>query len=122
MQTGWHERSLRFVCAGEVDASAIDCQVLAVALRDHPELRAGLRVIASLGPSTIQPVTVSSHLPTALKTDLQDVLLELANDPEARRHLARGFIERFVAVDDSSYNDLRAMRQTCQSAGRLALC
>src|SRR5262249_36503005 len=44
VEAGWHERSIRLVHAGEVDASAIDSQVLAVTLRDHPGLAAGLRV------------------------------------------------------------------------------
>jgi phosphonate transport system substrate-binding protein len=121
IESGWHESSLRLVAAGEVDASAIDCQVLAVAGRDHPELRAELRTIACLGPSTIQPVTVARHLPSALKRRLQTALLDLANDPETRQHLGHGFIERFVAVDDSSYNDLRALRLACRSAGCVAL-
>ena len=45
VEAGWHEQSIRLVCAGEVDASAIDSQVLAVACRDHPELAADLRAI-----------------------------------------------------------------------------
>src|SRR5580765_6548252 len=56
VEAGWHERSIRLVCSGEVDGSAIDSQVLALTLRDHPELAERLRVIDTLGPSTIQPV------------------------------------------------------------------
>jgi phosphonate transport system substrate-binding protein len=48
VQAGWHERSIRLVHSGAVDASAVDSQVLAVALRDQPGLAAGLRVIDSL--------------------------------------------------------------------------
>jgi phosphonate transport system substrate-binding protein len=121
VQAGWHERSIRLVHAGAVDASAVDSQVLAVVLRDHPRLAAGLRVIDSLGPSTIQPVAVASWLPETLKADLRAVLLELAEDPTARRHLARGFVERFVAVSDASYNDLRRMRAACAAASFLRL-
>src|SRR5207249_1826847 len=40
VEAGWHEQSIRLVCSGEVDASAIDSQALAVACRDHPELAA----------------------------------------------------------------------------------
>ena len=53
------------VAAGEVDAAAIDSQVLAIELRDHPALAAELRVIEVLGPSTIQPVVAARHLPVA---------------------------------------------------------
>jgi phosphonate transport system substrate-binding protein len=121
VEAGWHEHSIRLVHSGAVDASAVDSQVLAIALRDHPELAAGLRVIDSLGPSTIQPVVVASWLPEALKADLLAVLLEMGEDPRARRHLARGFVERFVAVRDASYDDLRQMRAACAAASFLTI-
>jgi phosphonate transport system substrate-binding protein len=117
IQAGWHQRSIRMVLAGEVDASAVDSHVLALAQRNQPELAAGLRVIASLGPSTIQPVAVVSWLPDGLKADLRELLLELTADPVARRVLADHFVERFVAIDDQDYDDLRRMRAACVAAG-----
>ena len=63
IEAGFHETSMRLVAAGEVDASAIDSQVLAVALRDDPSLARSLRVVDALGPSTIQPVAVSRRVP-----------------------------------------------------------
>jgi phosphonate transport system substrate-binding protein len=45
IKTGWHEGSIQLVAAGTADASAIDSQVLAVALREHPHLARWLRVI-----------------------------------------------------------------------------
>ena len=38
VEAGFHQRAIRLVAAGVVDAAAIDSQVLAVELRDHPEL------------------------------------------------------------------------------------
>ncbi len=55
VEAGWHERSIEWVASGAVDASAIDSQVLAVKLRERPDLAGRLRVIDTLGPSTIQP-------------------------------------------------------------------
>ncbi|MBY0527129.1 MAG: PhnD/SsuA/transferrin family substrate-binding protein [Gemmataceae bacterium] len=110
VQAGWHERSIQMVCDGAVDASAIDSQVLAVAVRDEPELGGRLRVIDTLGPSTIQPVVVSRRLPEAVKDAIQSELLLLGDDPVAQRSLTHGFIQRFVAVTDESYDDIRAMR------------
>jgi hypothetical protein len=49
-----------------VDAAAIDSQVLAIELRDHPQLADRLRVIGSFRPSTtIQPLMAAS--PASLK-------------------------------------------------------
>ena len=104
------------MCSGEVDASAIDSHVLALAMRDRPVLTKHLRVIDSLGPSTIQPVVVARKLPARLKADIRAALLEMSDEAEARPHFDRGLIERFVAVDDASYDDLREMRNACERA------
>jgi phosphonate transport system substrate-binding protein len=117
IQTGWHERSIRMVHAGKVDASAIDSHVLALTLHDHPELADGLRVIDTLGPSTIQPVVVASWLSEELKADLRSVLLEMSNDPQARAVLLSRQVECFTTVTDEDYDDLRDMRAACVAAG-----
>jgi phosphonate transport system substrate-binding protein len=121
VEAGFHERSIRLVCSGAVAASAVDSQVLAVALRDHPGLAAGLRVIASLGPSPIQPVVVARRLPAALKEDVRAALVNMAGDPEVRRRLAHGFVARFVPVGDTSYDPIRAMRDEAEAADFLTL-
>jgi phosphonate transport system substrate-binding protein len=121
VEAGWHERSIRLVASGEVDASAIDSQVLAVALREHPELAARLRVVEVLGPSTIQPVVAARRLSAALRSELRAVLLELADDAEGRAQLAHGFVERFTAVGDEDYDDLRAMQAAAEAADFLTL-
>jgi phosphonate transport system substrate-binding protein len=121
VEAGFHQESIRMVAAGEVDASAIDCQVLAVALRDHPELAGQIRVINSLGPSTIQPFAAASRLPAGLKADLRAVLVELGEDPTARQTLERGFIRRFAAVEDSDYDDIRHMLRVAREAGVMEL-
>src|SRR6185437_4164687 len=90
VEAGWHERSIRLVCAGEVDASAIDSQVLTVALRDDPHLAGQLRILDSLGPSTIQPVVAARRLSASLKAELRAVFLEMHNDPVARTHRGYG--------------------------------
>jgi phosphonate transport system substrate-binding protein len=67
VEAGFHQRAIRLVHAGAVDAAAIDSQVLAVEL-------AGLRVVGAFGPSTIQPVVAASHLPDRLKDEVRAML------------------------------------------------
>jgi phosphonate transport system substrate-binding protein len=119
--TGFHQKSIRKVLGQEVDASAIDVQVLEVELRQHPRLAEHLRVIASLGPSTIQPLAAAAHLPRSLKGDIQAVLTEIHLDPAGRTYLDKGNIDRFVGVSDTDYDDIREMQLACEQANFLVL-
>jgi phosphonate transport system substrate-binding protein len=121
VEAGFHQRAIRLVAHGGVDAAAIDSQVLAVELRDHPGLAGRLRVVGTFGPSTIQPVVAASHLPDQLKDEVRELLVTLGDDPSARPTLAHGFIERFAVVDDAAYDDIRAMLATIQAAGWTSL-
>jgi phosphonate transport system substrate-binding protein len=121
VEAGWHERSIRMVAAGAVDASAIDSHVFALALRDHPEIASCLRVIDTFGPSTIQPVVAVRRLPARLRADLRAVLPEMADDPVARDRLRRGLVERFVPISDASYDDIRAMLAAAEAAAFLTI-
>jgi phosphonate transport system substrate-binding protein len=116
VEAGYHQRSIRLVASGQVDASAIDSQVLAVELRGHPELASQLKVIDVLGPSTIQPVVAARHLPESLRAALRAALLAIGDDPRFRPRLAPGLVERFVAIDDA-YDDIRQMLSAAETAG-----
>src|SRR5207253_1193491 len=94
---GSHRRALRMVADGRVDGSAIDCQVLAVELRDHPELAERVRVVETLGPAPIQPVVVRADLDPGIKRDLQAGLMALHGAV-----LEQFFVERFAAPPDYS--------------------
>ena len=117
LEAGFHETAIRMVADGRVDGSAIDSQVLAVAMRDDPSLREGLRVVDALGPSTIQPVAVSRRVPEALRNAVRDTLVSMADDPRGRRRLAAGLVERFVPVGPAAYDDIRMMVEACEAAG-----
>ena len=114
---GFHEEALRMVAGGEVDASAIDSQVLAVSMRDDPSLARSLRIIDALGPSTIQPVAVSKRVPLELRVELQEILTTMHEGREMRERLALGMVERFVPAGPSSYDDIRMMLEACEAAG-----
>ena len=117
VEAGFHQDSIRMVADGEIDASAIDSQVLEVELRDHPELADRIKIIESLGPSTIQPVTVARRLPERQKREIQRALLEMGDHPQGREALHLGLVRRFVAADHDTYSDIREMLEACEAAG-----
>jgi phosphonate transport system substrate-binding protein len=121
VEAGFHQRAIRLVAGGAADAAAIDSQVLAVELREHPQLAGRLRVIDVFGPSTIQPVVAASRLPSRLKDQVREVLVTLAGDPAARPVLGYGLIDRFAPVGDADYDDIRAMLATIETAGWTSL-
>jgi phosphonate transport system substrate-binding protein len=121
VKTGSHLESIALVAAGELDGSAIDSHILAVAMGDDPALAAELTIVASLGPSTIQPVAVSKRLPPELRGRISDVIVSLHRDPAARERLSSGLVEQFVRVRPDSYNDIRAMLDACEQSGFMTL-
>jgi phosphonate transport system substrate-binding protein len=112
VDAGWHEVSIELVASGEVDASAVDSHVLAVALRNRSKLRDELRVIDSFGPSPIQPVVARRALDAGLRLELREALVSLSGDG-----LGQGIVERLVPVSDGWYDPIRSMLARINLAG-----
>jgi phosphonate transport system substrate-binding protein len=117
--TGFHEESIRRVASAQVEGSAVDSHVLGVELRGHPELADRIRVIGALGPSTIQPLVATSAVPARLRKEVTDIVAGLGSTESERRSLSAGMVERFVAVDDSAYEDIRSKLEAVVEAGFL---
>lgn len=109
IMTGFHQESIRLVARGQVDASAVDSQVLAVELRDRRDLVERIRTIDVFGPSTIQPLVATLAVPESLRCQVREIVTSLGKTALDRAGLDQGLIERFVALDDSCYDDIRAM-------------
>jgi phosphonate transport system substrate-binding protein len=120
IEAGFHDDAIVMVRDGRADWAAIDSQVLELALRRDGRLRRELRVIATLGPSTIQPVVASARrLTAAQRAAVQDVLCAMDGNASDRVVLRAAGIERFVPVSDTDYDDIRAMLATVSGSGML---
>ena len=117
IEAGLHQRSIELVRERVVDGSAIDSQVLEIAMREDPALTEELRIVETLGPSTIQPVVASMTLPAPLRRDLRGILLDLGHTPEEREALGHGLVAGFEVVEDADYDDIRAMVADAEAAG-----
>jgi phosphonate transport system substrate-binding protein len=121
IDAGFHEESIRMVADGRVDASAIDCQVLAVEMREHPEVTDNLKIIDSLGPSTIQPVAVSKRFDLGFRDAVAKILVKFHETERGREILDLGLVEKWVPVGASNYNDIRAMVDACEQVGFMTI-
>jgi phosphonate transport system substrate-binding protein len=104
MQSGSHQRSMRWVAEGKVDCAAIDSTVLQQELRMVPELAQQIRVIESIGPCPIPPIVSTRRLGTTLLNQLQLALLQ--PDQELQSQMQQAGIRRFVAVQSEGYAEL----------------
>jgi hypothetical protein len=52
-----------------------------------------------------------------LRRDVTDIVTGLGTTETDRRSLSAGMIERFVAIDDSAYADLRSKLEAVEAAG-----
>ena len=117
IEAGFHETSIDLVRRGEIEGSAIDSQVLDVTLRDDPSLRDEIRIVDTLGPSTIQPVAVSKRIDKELRRQIVEVIVGLHDDASVRERLDHGLVDRFIPVGPADYDDIRLMLEACEAAG-----
>src|SRR5260370_578799 len=81
--------------------------VLGVERLRNPDLGTEIRVIATLGPSTVPLVAATAVVPEAVQARIATALCELGREPGSRDVLAGGLIRRFTSIDDSAYGDIR---------------
>ncbi|RMF45213.1 MAG: phosphate/phosphite/phosphonate ABC transporter substrate-binding protein [Deltaproteobacteria bacterium] len=108
--TGGHDRSIRAVAAGLVDAAAVDSLIYDYLSATQPNLVAGTRIAARSKPFGIPPLVASSTLAPILKQKLVRLLQAAHTDPEGRQILTGMHIERFAPIDDSAYDGIRRLR------------
>lgn len=111
--SGSHLESLNMVARGEVDAAAVDSNVLRIRLARKPRLRERLRVIETWGPFPIQPVVVRTNLPPKLKEDLLAALLSIG--PETSSVLSELGLEGFAPVSLEHYAAEEKALRECES-------
>jgi phosphonate transport system substrate-binding protein len=121
IDAGFHEESVRMVAGGRVDASAIDSQVLAIEMREHPEVTEQIKVIDALGPSTIQPVAVSKRFDREFRDAVAEVMVTFHEADRGRAILDLGLVDRWVPMAASDYDDIRAMVDACEVAGFMTI-
>lgn len=105
------------VAAGEADASFVDSLVLDYDREKGFGHAREVQVIECAGPSGLGPLVASSRMPADLRDKLQHALVTMHKDPEGRKLLDEALLDRFSLVEDSNYDDIRAMKKATEEAG-----
>jgi phosphonate transport system substrate-binding protein len=117
VRSGSHEESIRMVAAGEADASFVDSMVLDYDREKGTGHAHEVRVLESAGPAGICPVVSSAWLPKPTRDKIQRELERMHEDPEGKKILDSALLAKFVVVEDSNYDDVRAMKTAAEMAG-----
>ena len=109
IEAGSHERAMRLLLRGKIDATALDSTVLETELPKDSDLADRIRVIDIWGPSPIPPWVIHQSLNKQLASDLRNEMIQMSFNDEGRAILTFGRISRFVEVADKDYDRIREM-------------
>jgi phosphonate transport system substrate-binding protein len=104
-----HDDAIRAVANGVADGAAVDSLVYQYAIVREPELGEKTKIIHRSPAFGIPPVVTSPHLRPQARAELQDILLNMAQDPDGRAALEVLDIDRFVLADDVQYDSVREL-------------
>ncbi|RJQ20817.1 MAG: phosphate/phosphite/phosphonate ABC transporter substrate-binding protein [Nitrospiraceae bacterium] len=108
--THGHDKSIKAVATGAVDGAAVDSLIWEYANRKHPEFTSKTKIIQKSSRYGIPPFVTRPGLNPKTKEALRQVFLNAHNDVEGREILKGMLIERFVPIEDSSYDSIREMK------------
>lgn len=114
IESGAHQASLRMILDAHIDASAVDSTVLEAELAHAPQLRDGIRIIGTLGPSPMPPWVLQKTLAPDLRADIRDTLLGMHTDTAGAHILGQWGISHFSAVADADYDPIRSMARQAE--------
>ncbi|MEW6401320.1 MAG: phosphate/phosphite/phosphonate ABC transporter substrate-binding protein [Chloroflexota bacterium] len=104
-----HDEAIRAVASGVADGAAVDSLVYEYAIARDPSLADKVKIIHRSPDFGIPPVVVSPFTRPQVKADLQSLLLDMSNDPDAQDALASIGVESFVMIEDSAYDGVREL-------------
>ncbi|MEM7339907.1 MAG: phosphate/phosphite/phosphonate ABC transporter substrate-binding protein [Actinomycetota bacterium] len=104
-QVGSHRAALTSILSGEIDAAAIDANVLRTWASENPDAAAALRSVDVLGPFPVQPVVARA----SAGSELVDALAAELARPELAAALRPFGVVGFGPISHEAYADLAPM-------------
>ncbi len=106
-----HDNSIMAVARGLVDGAAVDGLIWDYYQAKTPALTSKTRIIKKSQLFGIPPLVASKQLSRETKTQIQQLLFSMHQDPEGRKILAELMIDRFIPPREEWYDSLRGMTQ-----------
>jgi phosphonate transport system substrate-binding protein len=104
-----HDEAIQAVAHGLADGAAVDSLVYDFAVTRDPSLAQKVRVIHRSPPFGIPPVVVGPNVRPQIKSELQELLLGMADTSEGLAALQAIGVDKFVILEDAAYNDVRML-------------
>jgi phosphonate transport system substrate-binding protein len=104
-----HDDAIRAVANGVAEGAAVDSLVYQYAIAREPELGQKTKIIHRSPAFGIPPVVISPHLRPQIRAELQNIFLDMANNPDGQAVLDVLDIDRFVLADDIQYDSVREL-------------
>jgi phosphonate transport system substrate-binding protein len=112
INTGSHDLSIQMVSRNLLDGASVNGLVFEYYREHQPELVQNIRVIQKSESFGMPHVVSALLLDSELREKVAMLLLELNEDEEKKKTLAKLSIDGFVLVDDSIYNSARVLNQS----------
>jgi phosphonate transport system substrate-binding protein len=104
-----HDDAIRAVADAVADGAAVDSLVYQYAVAREPELGERTKIIHRSPDFGIPPVVTSPHLRPQARAELENIFLDIANDPAGQAALHVLDIDRFVLTGDQYYDSVREL-------------
>ncbi len=104
-----HDEAIYAVANHLADGASVDSLVYEFAILRNPVLAEKTKIIHISQAFGIPPVVVSPNVRPQVAADLQTLLLEMANDKEGQAALATIGVDKFVLIEDTTYDSVRSL-------------
>jgi phosphonate transport system substrate-binding protein len=105
-----HDKSIKAVAQGIVDAAAVDSLIWEYLNAANQEHVVRTRILQKSPSYAIPPIAVPRELDPGLKAKMRHAVLNAHTDPKGREILKKMKIDKFVIIDDMAYDSVREMQ------------
>ncbi len=106
-----HDNSIIAVAEQLADGAAVNSLIYEYMSTTKPEIISKTRIIEVSPPFGVPPVIVSKGIDPFLEQRLKDIFLNMDRDDEGKKILSKIMVDRFVSINDSSYDSIGEMRK-----------